>query len=389
MTDHTMHPTERTAMTMRDDACDEMRGADEPAGHTWMARETGEIPRVAARLDAPDAREALRAAAARFRAADPDLLVTIARGSSDHAMLHLKYAVELRLGLPVASVGPSIASVHGGGVRVARAGVVAASQSGASGDIVALARALAPAAPVALGLVNTVPSPLSDAMGGTTRGTTRGTTGGAMGGAFDLRAGPERAVAATKTCLATMLAATRLVADWAGDDALSTALDAAPERLAEALERDADEIEALLAGERPGGERSGGERSRTDEGPLFVLGRGGTAAAAMEAGLKCMEVLARPALAYSAAEVLHGPATLVGPGTPVLSFGGEGTAEAHGRLVAQGAHLVRLDAIDGGHPLLDGPVRLASFYRAAERAARTRGLDPDAPPHLKKETVTT
>ena len=333
---------------------------DETNGTTWMAREVAEIPDAAARLN-EEARGELREAAARFREAAPDLLVTIARGSSDHAMLHLKYAVELTLGLPVASIGPSIASVHGGGVRVKRAGVVAASQSGASADITALARALSPAT-ASLALLNTVPSPLADAI----------EAGG--GTAFDLRAGPERAVAATKTCVSTMLAATRLVADWVEDDALNAALDDAPGRLADALEANTGSMEALLAG----------------DGPLFVLGRGGTVAAAMEAGLKCMEVLRRPALAYSAAEVLHGPATLVGAGTPVLSFGGEGTGEAHDRLVAQGARLVRLDTDGprGGHPLLDGPVRLAAFYKAAERAARARGLDPDAPPHLRKETVT-
>lgn len=347
---------------------------------TLMARETAEIPDAVARLNGGEARAAIAAIARAFRKADPAVVLTVARGSSDHALLHLKYAAELTLGVPVASIGPSIASVHDGTLRAERAVVVAASQSGASADLVALTEALAPRAAASVGLLNTVPSSLADALG---------TTGGT---ALDVAAGPERAVAATKSCLNTMLAALRLVAEWAGDGALNDALDAAPGRLRAALGADVGEVEALLAGE-----------GSHDARPVFVIGRGATMAPALEAGLKIMEVLRRPALAYSAAEVLHGPAALVDEGTPVLSFGGPGTEAAHERLAAQGARLIDLARTvpggvagtegtgpdgAGGHALLDGPVRLAAFYRAVERAARARGLDPDAPPHLTKETVT-
>ena len=72
-----------------------------PASH--MAREVAEIPQAAARfLDL--SRGELAQAAAAMRAADPRLVVTVARGSSDHAATYLKYAVELLAGVPVASV---------------------------------------------------------------------------------------------------------------------------------------------------------------------------------------------------------------------------------------------------------------------------------------------
>ena len=77
---------------------------------THMAREVAEIPQAAARfLD--QSRQAVLDAAAALRRKDPDLIVTVARGSSDHAATYLKYAIELEAGIPVASVGPSVASI--------------------------------------------------------------------------------------------------------------------------------------------------------------------------------------------------------------------------------------------------------------------------------------
>src|SRR5690606_8307642 len=72
---------------------------------TFMRQEVDQIPEVVAGfLEGSSA--ALDAAAARLRDLDPALVVTVARGSSDHASAYLKYAFELTLGLPVASVGP-------------------------------------------------------------------------------------------------------------------------------------------------------------------------------------------------------------------------------------------------------------------------------------------
>lgn len=69
---------------------------------TNMRREIDEIPEAAARLLERSATELAQAGAA-LRDKDPAFLVTIARGSSDHAALFLKYAIELTIGRPVAS----------------------------------------------------------------------------------------------------------------------------------------------------------------------------------------------------------------------------------------------------------------------------------------------
>jgi hypothetical protein len=83
-----------------------------PTGPTFMRAEVEDIPAAAERF-LTGSRDALAEAAAAMRAADPGLIVTVARGSSDHAATYLKYAAELVAGVPVASVGPSVASVYG------------------------------------------------------------------------------------------------------------------------------------------------------------------------------------------------------------------------------------------------------------------------------------
>src|SRR5206468_8184879 len=100
----------------------------------------------------------------------------------------------------------------------------------------------------------------------------------------------------------------------------------------------------------------------------FVLGRGSTYAVAAEAALKLKETCALHAEAFSAAEVMHGPAEIVKPGFLVLAFrpsdeAVEGFDAALARFRRLGARVIvieagaedgedRLGAEDAGHPLL-------------------------------------
>ena len=77
---------------------------------THMRDEIEQIPHVVANFLTRSA-GTLSSAAAALREKNPSIVVTVARGSSDHACAYLKYAIELTLGLPVASIGPSIASI--------------------------------------------------------------------------------------------------------------------------------------------------------------------------------------------------------------------------------------------------------------------------------------
>ena len=101
-----------------------------------MANEIREIPQAVARLlDDP---LPIRAAADAARSLNPALIATVARGSSDHACTYLSYAAQLTLGLPVASIGPSVASIYTRQLRLPQALCLAISQSGQSPDIVSM-----------------------------------------------------------------------------------------------------------------------------------------------------------------------------------------------------------------------------------------------------------
>jgi glucosamine--fructose-6-phosphate aminotransferase (isomerizing) len=311
--------------------------------------------------------------AAVLRARKPAFAVTIARGSSDHAALYFKHVVEMKAGLACASLGPSLASLYQAPLRLSGAVAVAISQSGRSPDIVAMQRAARDQGAVTIALVNDEDSPLAhdaDAL-------------------LPLHAGAERSVAATKSMIASLVAGAFLVAHWNQDSELLAALAALPSilDLSSAAPPSAAAAETLA-----------------EAGSLFVVGRGATHAVAAEAALKLKETSAIHAEAFSSAEVLHGPAGIIGPGFPVLAFAPadaarDGFFAALDRLASFGAAPLIVDcephprwqtlvALDGGHPLLTPIVALHAFYRAAEATARRRGRDPDQPPHLRKVTET-
>ena len=338
---------------------------------THMSAEVAEIPAVAERFLA-GARAPLAAAAAAMRAADPRLIVTVARGSSDHAATYLKYAAEIAAGVPVASVGPSVASIYGRQLRLDGAVCLGVSQSGQSPDIVEMMKSARAGGALTVAVTNDAASPMAAAVDHT----------------LALQAGPERSVAATKTFVTSVLATLALVAEWREDAALRAAVAALPGQFAKALACDWAPLADRLV--------------RANQ--AFVLGRGPGFAIANEIALKFKETSAIHAEAYSAAEVLHGPAALVQTHFPVLALGVDdaalpqviATAE---RLAGQGADVfltaggagggvVRLASVEGVHPLTAPLVLVVSFYRFIEALARRRGFNPDTPPYLRKVTET-
>src|SRR5690606_8984321 len=126
-----------------------------------MRREIEEIPAAVRRfLEGPPA--VLDAAAAALRQAPRPLVATIARGSSDHAAAFLKYAIELTLGVPVMSAGPSVASIYGRRLHLADGAAIAISQSGGSPDIVATTAAARAGGAITIAITNTATSPLAE-----------------------------------------------------------------------------------------------------------------------------------------------------------------------------------------------------------------------------------
>lgn len=338
-----------------------------------MAAEAAEAPDVVRRaLNAN--RDTLAALGDELRRQPPSLVMTCARGSSDHAALFGKYLIEQRLRVPVASMAPSVVSVAGAPPRDLRTAlVIAVSQSGRSPDIIAAVRATAEAGARVVAIVNDPASPLAEA----------------ASLVVPLGAGAERSVAATKTCIASLAVLADLVRHWSRDQALDAALADLPGRLATAAALDWAAMVDTFAGAQN----------------LFVVSRGAGFGVAHEIALKFKETCAIHAEAFSAAEVEHGPMAIVRDGLPVLMLAAPDQSKPEvialaKRFAARGARVLcagldepadgitALPVPPGGEPLLAPIAWLPSFYPAAARLARARGLDPDRPPFLNKVTQT-
>lgn len=337
---------------------------------THMRREIDEIPEAVQRF-LNQSRDDVQAAGTALRKADPAFVATIARGSSDHASLFLKYATELVAHRAVASLGPSLASIYGTTLSLSHAAAFAISQSGKSPDIVAMLQSAARAGALTMTLTNAAGSPLW----------------AAADLRLDIAAGPEIAVAATKSYVCSAVAGLAVLAAWTEDQSLQAALGGLPQKLREAVALDWSAMTPVLA----------------QAGSLYVLGRGPALAIAAEAALKFKETSDIHAEAYSSAEVMHGPVALVGADFPVLVLAARDAAEASvveaaDALAARGAQVfvtsaraekaVRLPFVETGHPLTDALALIVPFYGFVENLARLRGFDPDNPVALKKVTET-
>ena len=306
----------------------------------------------------------------RLGAQPPQLVVTVARGSSAHAAAFAKHAIERYLGIPVAPAAPNIASVYGRDLKLNGQLLLAISQSGESDDLIAAAQSAKRAGALTVALVNATASPLARA----------------SDIVLPLSAGLEQSVAATKTFVATLAAVLRLTAAWTKDEGLARAVANLPARL---------ELAAAL-------DWSPWFGSLSKASSLFTIGRGPTLAIAREAALKLKETCGIHAEAYSGAELQHGPVALVTKGFPIVMFlPGDAAADA---LVALAADLRLKDAAlftVGGAPgenvlpalppeqsEADAICAIQSFYAALPHLAKLRGMDADRPRHLRKVTRT-
>lgn len=336
-----------------------------------MAAEIAETPAVVGRLLEREAAH-FRDIGERLRSIDPAVIVTGARGSSDHAVAYFKYLAEIFVGVPVASVGPSVASIYRSPMRLEQAVLISVSQSGQSPDILALQAVAREAGAFSIAIVNDAQSRLAhDAET-----------------VIDIGAGLERSVAATKTCVASAVALAAIVAAWSRNPALARALEDLPAALEAAAAADWQVALPAFA-----------EASST-----YVLGRGPALPIAGEAALKLKETSVLHAEAFSGAEVMHGPLQLLRPGFPVLAFRPadaafhamgdtiESIGQAGGRVFTAGSESGggpdALATAATGHWALDPLSILVSFYRFAEALSRARGYDPDRPAHLSKVTKT-
>jgi len=335
---------------------------------TIMYQEAAEAPdRVQDQLQRNAA--TLATLADQLRANPPAAMVTIGRGSSDHAATYARYLVETRLGVLTTSLSPSIFSVFKAPLSLANTLCLAISQSGRSPDLLAAAGAARDSGAIVVALVNDPHSPLAEL----------------ASIVLPQGAGPEKSAAATKSFITSLSAIAQMVALWSGDEAMQSALPQLPSALAKAWQEDWSPCREMLR----------------NADHLYTVGRGPHLSVAQEAAHKLKETCMIHAEPFSSAEVLHGPNELAGDGFPVLLFRSEDAGDASvqdaaRRLAAQGASVMTAGGGEPGslpvprapHPALAPILQIQAFYRMADALAGDRGYNPDQPRHVQKVTHT-
>ncbi len=209
-----------------------------------------------------------------------------------------------------------------------------------------------------------------------------------------LEAGPELAVAATKTYV-NQLAALALLAGAASGKRT---------RIASSLER----VATQMAGVIPGlaGAVNGPASAFAFVGRMFVIGRGLEYATAREVALKLKETCRIAAEPFTATDLVHGPIAALDPLFPVWTIASRDHAlpavlDASARARAAGSAIVASGnaAVEVGDaaytlavpeaplPVLAPLLSVLPGQLFAGALARVKGLDPDRPDGLSKVTL--
>ena len=344
-----------------------------PAAGAVMRAEIAEQPEVLARVLDLGLGPA-RAAAEAIRAHAPRFVLFAARGTSDHAALYAKYLVEIRLGIPCGLASPSTMTAYGARPDLRDVLVVCVSQSGGSPDLVETATVARECGALVLAVTNAPESELALA----------------AHLHLDVHAGPELAVAATKSYTAELLALWLVVDAWCGGEA--AAAYAVPAAAASHVAR-LDEVTALA------------QRYRFAD-RMVLTGRGYSYPTVREAALKLMETSYVAAHAFSGADLLHGPLAMIDEEHSVVAVVPEGVGATAMRPVLERLRERGVDlAVVGGpsstpfgtvslslvHGLPEDLSPIADIVLLQQLAlamATGRGHDPDQPRGLSKVTRT-
>ncbi len=314
-----------------------------------------------------------------IRQAQPTFLLLAARGTSDNAARYATYLWGAQNHLPVALATPSLFTYYQRPPRLQGALVIGISQSGQSPDIVAVVREGHRQGCPTIAITNAPHSPLADA----------------ADIVFDLQAGQEEAIAATKTYTAELMAMAMISAALQQDQEQPwQQLARVPAWVQEMLQLDA-QIATLV------------ERYRYMR-HCVVVGRGFNYATAFEWALKLKELTYVVAEPYSSADLLHGPIAMIEDGFPVLAIAPDGAVfdSMHSLLTQlhreQRAELVVISNREETLQLAQSPVPLprnipewltplvsiVAGQLFAYHLTQTKKYDTETPRSLRKVTKT-
>jgi glucosamine--fructose-6-phosphate aminotransferase (isomerizing) len=305
------------------------------------------------------------------------LVRLVAHGSSDNAASYGVYAFGLLPGWTALRDSISLTVYSGAKIDMSGSTVLALSQSGRTRDVVAYLQHAREAGAFTVAVTNDPESELANA----------------AEAVLSLSAGPEQAIAATKTYSNTIAALALLAANAAGRG----------DEFAHGLSAVADRMETMI----PELESHAAELavSFAFVGRMFVIGRGTELATAREIALKLLETCRVAAEPMTATAFAHGPVAALDALFPVWAIAShdniEAVREAVARARAAGAGVVasgsaadvledvsyRLPTPEASPPLLSPLLSVVPGQLFAWALAHAKGLDPDRPVGLSKVTL--
>ena len=311
-----------------------------------------------------------------IKARDIDVIVLVARGSSDNAALFGRYLLEITTGIPVSLSAPSVHTMYGARLRLDHALVIGVSQSGEGEDINRVLENARRGGAYTVGITNEPDSAMTRLVDETL--VTHG--------------GRERSVAATKTFTGQMILFYMLATELA-QRTPEFSYAAIPEFVARAVELKPAILELV-------------QRYVFMEN-CVVVGRGLAYANAYELALKLMETCYVVAERFSSADFLHGPLAMVERHFPVILFAPPGVMLPGVKSLIERLRELKADTLAITSDLdaaslcsrsIMMPREIDEFLAPipyivpgqlfAALLAEAKGLDPDAPRSLSKVTRT-
>jgi glucosamine--fructose-6-phosphate aminotransferase (isomerizing) len=344
-------------------------------GAIFLSEIRGQPHALARLLEHVDSYERVAAEIARR---SPPVIRLVGHGSSDAAASYGVYAFGVMAGLTAVRDSISLTVYYDAGIDVSSSVVIALSQSGQTQDVVEYVNRMRSRGAYTVAVTNDARSALAQASDAT----------------LPLLAGPERAVAASKTYMNQLASLALLAGAAAGKGA----------KVADDLRRVAAQMAEMLD---PVGLRAAEiAPAFTYVERMFVIGRGFELATAREVALKLTETCRLSAEPLTATDLAHGPVAAIEALFPVWAIASHdetlgAVVEAAGRARAAGATLVASGSaaakVRGAAFTLPVPrpprpayapllsVVAGQLFSAA--LARAKGFDADRPAQLTKVTL--
>jgi glucosamine--fructose-6-phosphate aminotransferase (isomerizing) len=307
----------------------------------------------------------------------PSVIRLVGHGSSDAAASYGVYAFGLLPGWTATRDSISLTVYYDAQLHLSDSAVVAISQSGETPDVVEYVRRARSRGAFTVAVTNVPESALGQAADAT----------------LPLAAGPERAVAATKTFLNTLAALALIAGGTAGRG----------EEIAGGIRRVAEQLSAVIGPLEQAVLPIATAFAYV--GRMYVMGRGIEFGTAREVALKLTETCRVAAEPLTATDLAHGPVAALDSLFPVWTIASHdellpAVVDAVARVRAAGATVVAsgnaAEEIEGAthvlpvpeapHPILAPLLSVVPGQLFAGALAQAKGLDPDYPVGLSKVT---